>query len=436
MKKTTIEELYKIYLQYPEITTDSRKCKPGSIFFALKGENFNGNKFASGAVESGCQYVVIDEPEYAIEGKTLIFDDVLKALQDLAKYHRDQLTIPIFGITGTNGKTTTKELLNCVLSKKYNVLATEGNLNNHIGVPLTILKINKEHQIAIIEMGANHQGEIEFLCGISKPNYGMITNVGKAHLEGFGSIEGVIKTKTELYKSLAERNGKIFIYSGNKELLEKVPYPKDELIIYGDDINSVVSGNVTKADPFISFDFTLNNKVYNIDTNLVGTYNLPNFLAAICVGNYFEVQISDICKALSDYEPSNKRSQFIKTEKNSVILDAYNANPGSMSVALKNFKEIKAENKTLILGDMRDLGSDSAKEHRQIVNTILESGFDDVYLIGEEFSKMISEFTSVIKSFKDIECLRKCLEENKIKNRFILVKGSRGIALEKIMDLL
>ena len=435
MKKITTQELYKIYLQFPEITTDSRKCRAGAIFFALKGDNFNGNKFALNAIESGCEYAVIDEPEYAVNDKILLVNDVLESLQSLATFHREHLNIPIFGVTGTNGKTTTKELLNCVLSKKYNVLATEGNLNNHIGVPLTILKITKKHDFAIIEMGANHPGEIEFLCNITKPDYGLITNVGKAHLQGFGSLEGVVKTKTELYKALAEKNGKIFIYAGNKELFEKVPYPKSELIIYGDNKDALVKGEVTIANPFVCFDFVLADKKYSVKTNLVGTYNMPNFLASICVGHYFGVDTDKICEALSEYEPSNKRSQFVKTENNSVILDAYNANPGSMSVALKNFKEIEGDNKTLILGDMRELGDESEKEHKAILKLINEYEFTDVYLVGEEFAKIIQPENS-FRSFKRIDDLREFLVINKLYKRCILVKGARGISLEKIMDIL
>lgn len=436
MKKTTIEELYNIYRKFPSVTTDSRNCKPGSLFFALKGENFNGNKFAAKALEAGSEYAVVDEPEFAITERTLLVEDVLTALQDLARMHRDNLKIPVLGITGTNGKTTTKELIKTVLDKKYNVLATEGNLNNHIGVPLTVLKITGKHEIAIIEMGANHPGEIAFLCTISKPDYGLITNVGKAHLEGFGSLEGVYNTKTELYKALYDRKGKIFVYSGNEELIKRSPVKRSEMIIYGDSEDAVLKGKLIKADPFVEFSFSDDSGNHDIASHLVGAYNLPNFLAAACVGRYFGVSSEDIKVALSEYEPSNKRSQFIKTDKNELILDAYNANPGSMSVALKNFVDIKSDNKTLILGDMRELGAESGKEHKNIVEFIIENGFEDVYLIGEEFDNVVKSTGGDIRSFVDITAFREYLGKNKPENRLILIKGSRGISLEKILDLL
>ncbi len=434
MKLTTIDELYKIYNLYPEITTDSRNCKSGSLFFALKGDNFNGNKFALSALESGSEYAIVDEPEFAVSEKILLVDNVLEALQELARMHRDNIKIPVFGITGTNGKTTTKELLKAVLDKKYNVLATEGNLNNHIGVPLTILKIRPEHEIAIIEMGANHPGEIEFLCSISKPDFGLITNVGKAHLEGFGSLEGVYQTKTELYKSLYDRGGKIFVFSGNEELIRRSPLERKDLVIYGDSQDAVLKGELKYANPFVEFCFSTPSQSCDVTSRLVGAYNLPNFLAAACVGAYFGVDLKDIAVALSEYEPSNKRSQFIKTENNSLILDAYNANPGSMGVALKNFVELDADNKTLILGDMRELGEDSQKEHKQIVDFIIENGFEDVYLIGEEFYKAATD--KELNCYKNVSEFRESFENKGLKNRFILIKGSRGISLEKIIDML
>ena len=430
MKYINNNELYKIYNNHPVITTDSRVCPQGSIFFALKGDNFNGNLFASKAVENGCAYAVIDEEQYATSPNILLVYDVLASLQELAAHHRKHLTIPVIGITGTNGKTTTKELTKAVLSQKYNVAAIEGNLNNHIGVPLTILKIRPEHEIAIIEMGANHPREIAFLCNISCPDFGLVTNVGKAHLEGFESFEGVVKTKSELYDSLRINNGGVFIYSGNHILLTKTAGLKK--IVYGYGSGCFLTGELINADPFVRFSFECNGITTKVQTRLVGTYNLPNLLAAATIGRYFNVMDAQVAKALEEYTPSNKRSQLTVTDKNQLILDAYNANPTSMMAALKNFRDMNVNGKTLILGDMRELGEDSQAEHIGIVNFIKTVGFDNVYLIGKEFNSIPNPFVS----FDDIEEFRKYLMENPLSDRFILVKGSRGIALEKIIDLL
>ena len=430
MEQNYIKELYKIYSDHNVITTDSRNCPQGSIFFALKGENFNGNLFAEKALEAGCAFAVIDEKEYKKDDRFILVDNVLEALQQLALYHRQQLTIPVIGITGTNGKTTTKELTRTVLAQKYNVIATEGNLNNHIGVPLTLLKIRKENEIAVIEMGANHQGEIEELCNMVLPTHGIITNVGRAHLEGFKSFEGVIKTKTELYASLKKTGGTIFIYDKNKEL---IPYTEGiKTVYYGNSENDYLFGWQTSCTPFLSFEFYCGDSPVAVDTKLIGGYNLPNALAAVTFGKYFGVADENIKAALESYEPANKRSQLTKTENNTLILDAYNANPTSMMAALKNFREMEVEKKMLILGDMRELGAESHNEHQKIVDYIVESMFKDVILVGPEFKQIENSFVSL----NNADELNLWLSEHPVKDYFILIKGSRGIALEKGIEKL
>lgn len=426
MNTISIEQLYNIYLQHPMVTTDSRNCPEGSVFFALKGDNFNGNKFASGALDSGCSFAVIDEPEYAADSRYLLVPDVLTALQELAAYHRRQLTIPVIGITGTNGKTTTKELTKAVLSAKFNTLATEGNLNNHIGVPLTLLKIRPEHEIAIIEMGANHPGEIEMLCNIADPEYGIITNVGKAHLEGFGSLEGVIKTKTELYDFLRARNGKVFLHADNPYL---PPYAKGlSTIAYGEDKDNLfLWGELTDCTPYLSFRFKVEKQpAEEVHTQLIGSYNLPNTLAAAAVGAWFGISPQDIRISLESYEPANKRSQLVKTEKNTLILDAYNANPTSMMAALQNFQAMHVAHKMLILGDMRELGAESAIEHERILEFLDTCDFDRVLLVGPEFNAHPHSFVGL----NNISELKEWITAHPVSDFHILIKGSRGIALE------
>ncbi|MEG1586215.1 MAG: UDP-N-acetylmuramoyl-tripeptide--D-alanyl-D-alanine ligase [Bacteroidales bacterium] len=421
---TSLETLYNLYLQHPVITTDTRNCPSGSIFFALKGDRFNGNEFAKQALESGSAYAVIDQPEYQTDERFLLVTDVLSTLQLLAAHHRKQLRIPVIGITGTNGKTTTKELTRAVLSTRFNTLATEGNLNNHIGVPLTLLKITPAHEIAIIEMGANHPGEIEMLSNIACPDFGLITNVGKAHLEGFGSFEGVIKTKTELYESLRQSNGKVFLHAENSYL---APYTHNlQTISYGETPGLFVSGKMISCSPLVSFKLSDPQNEIQIDTNLIGSYNLPNLLAAAAIGSYFGITFAEIKSALESYQPANKRSQLVKTARNTLILDAYNANPTSMMAALVNFRDMQVENKTLILGDMRELGNESKKEHERILQFIQETGFDSVFLVGHEFNALPHPF----KSFGSAIELKEWFTQHPITNRFILVKGSRGIALE------
>ncbi len=424
-----IDELYKIFLNHPNISTDTRRIIPNSIFFSLKGDTFDGNLFAASAIEQGAAYAIIDNENYFIDNsKYLLVKDVLQTLQELAICHRQHLTIPFIGITGTNGKTTTKELINAVLSQKYKTLATIGNLNNHIGVPLTILSITDKHKIAIIEMGANHIGEIGDLCKISQPDYGIITNIGKAHLEGFGSIEGVIKAKNDLYIYIKNKKGKVFINTNN-ELLMSLSNDIDK-ITYGINDADFCYGKLISTDPNVEVSYHYNDNEYTIKTNLVGAYNFENIMAAICVGIYFNVEHTIIKDALETYTPSNSRSQIVKTSHNTVILDAYNANPSSMENAILNFAKMDVENKVLIIGDMLELGSYSLDEHQNILNLIEKNNLKDVILVGKDFSKQNKNY----KSFNNSDEARDYLIKNPIKNATILVKGSRGIKLEKIMD--
>lgn len=429
--QVTIEELYSIFKEYRTITTDSRKCVRDSIFFALKGDNFDGNKFASQALAEGCAYAVVDEPEYAVNERIILVDNVLQTLQNLARLHRRVLNVPVIAITGTNGKTTTKELTTVCLSQKYNVLATEGNLNNHIGVPLTLLKLTKAHEIAVIEMGANHPGEIRTLVNIAEPNFGIITNVGKAHLQGFGSFEGVINTKCELYDYIRQRGGHIFLHHENIFL-----QPRSEGIDkseYGETPGLFISGKVTGCSPYLSFVFSRQNgSAVSVDTHLIGSYNLLNALAASAIAAYFDVSDGAIKKALEEYEPQNKRSQLLKTENNTLILDAYNANPTSMNAALDNFINMDAPHKAVVLGDMGELGADSEIEHRKIVGKLKNAGFEKIILSGAEFAKAADG----LECYASTDDLVKALKENPLKGFTILVKGSRFMQLEKCIDLL
>ena len=446
--------------------TDTRDIKPGSIFFALKGGNFNGNQFAEKAIEMGCAYAVIDETNHfplgegnngidkdssgtdhfplgeggrGIEGRLFLVDNVLSTLQQLANHHRRQLNIPVIGITGSNGKTTSKELVNAVLSQKYKVLATVGNLNNHIGVPLTLLCITKEHEMAIVEMGANHQGEIAELCSIAEPDFGIITNIGKAHLEGFGGIEGVKKGKSELYKYIQSKSGKLFVHGDDEVLLdlagatEKVTYGTKKLY----DIVGAITENKTE---FISFQWATRYNAVDIKkselvcTQLVGIYNYYNLLCAACVGNYFKVDDANINQALKEYTPSNNRSQLHKTKSNTLILDYYNANPSSMSLAIENFANLSHPNKMVILGDMLELGSESEKEHDAIVTLLQQKNISNVVLVGPLFTAAVKNTNT--KAFSTSDEAVEFLKQNKIADSTILIKGSRGIKLEKVVDVL
>lgn len=423
-----IKDLHKIFIQNPNITTDTRKIESNSIFFALKGDNFDGNKFAKQAIKDGCSYAVIDNQDYKENDNYIVVKDVLKTLQELAKFHRETLKIPIIGITGSNGKTTTKELIKSVLNQKYNCYATFGNLNNHIGVPLSLLSINYNHEIAIIEMGANHQKEIEFLCTISQPDFGLITNIGKAHLEGFGGIEGVKKGKTELYTYLINHNKKAFINSDDTNLNDYIS--KIDSITFGAENKNYCQGKLLSIEPTLKVSYNTEVNNGEVTSNLIGEYNYTNILVAIAIGNYFNLSESEIKKGIEEYTPQNSRSQLIKTEHNNIILDAYNANPTSMLAALVNLNKTKATKKLAILGDMRELGIESEEEHKNIVAKLIELKIKSI-LVGTEFSKVtqtnFSCFNSAIEA-------KKHLEDNQIKDTLILIKGSRGIKLEQVIE--
>ena len=425
-----LEELYNRFLECGTVTTDSRRCPAGGMFIALKGETFNGNAFAAQALAQGCRYAVVDEAEYVGEGCILV-DDCLKTLQQLANYHRRRLKTPVIGITGTNGKTTTKELVSSVLGQKYKVLFTQGNLNNHIGVPLTLLRLTKEHEMAVVEMGANHPGEIKALVHIAEPDYGLITNVGKAHLLGFGSFEGVIKTKGELYDYLREKgNATIFIQNENP-YLNGIAHGLNS-IRYGQTAGLFVSGKLLSCSPFLAFEWISEGNTYSVQTHLIGSYNLDNALAAIAVGRYFGVEAEDICRALSEYLPQNNRSQLMETEHNRLIVDAYNANPTSMMAALENFRQMQAAHKMVVLGDMRELGEASLDEHRKIISFLDECRFNRVILVGPEFKKA----TSAYEHFENVGEAIKALQSDKPEGFTVLIKGSNSLHLSQVPEYL
>lgn len=404
----TIPELYELFIHNPKVTTDSRNCPRGSIFFALKGDKFDGNQYAEKALASGCVYAVIDNPDYFIGERTILVDNVLTTLQQLAHRHRKVIGCPIIGITGTNGKTTTKELLASVLSTKYNLLYTEGNLNNHIGVPLTLLRLTHDHEMAVIEMGASHPGDIKELVDIAQPNYGIITNVGRAHLEGFGSFEGVIKTKGELYDYMRRTKGKIFINQDNKYLKEIAN--GIEQVTYGSDETAFAWGCVVSCNPYLTFEWRQQGKIHTVETHLIGSYNLDNALVAVAVGRFFKIPAERISRAITAYEPTNNRSQLKKTENNELIIDAYNANPSSMKVALDNFATMPVSPKALILGDMRELGPTSDELHTEVVARIKEGNYDKVFLCGEHFQKAAGkDFTTYATTEELIEACCKNL---------------------------
>lgn len=426
----SIIDLYDLFIHNPQITTDSRNCPKGSIFFALKGDKFDGNQYAGKALASGCVYAVIDNPDYYIGERTILVDNVLKTLQQLAHHHRKVLGLPIIGITGTNGKTTTKELLAAVLSTKFNVLYTEGNLNNHIGVPLTLLRLTHDHEMAVIEMGASHPGDIKELVDIVHPNYGIITNVGCAHLEGFGSFEGVIRTKGELYDYIRRSKGKLFIKKEN-EYLQSIAKGIEQ-ITYGNGDDAFASGQVVRCDPFLVFNWKQQGKLHTVETHMIGSYNLDNVLAAVAVGRFFKIPAERISRAIAAYEPTNNRSQFKKTENNELIIDAYNANPSSMKVALDNFIAMPVQPKAIILGDMRELGPTSDELHAEVVEQIKKGQFDKVFLCGKHFSKVGKEFSP----FATTEAMTEELRRQPLKGYHILIKGSHSMGLEKLADIL
>ncbi len=427
------ESLYNIFRQFPTVTTDSRNIPANSIFFALKGETFNGNQFAEEALRKGAAFAVVDEPAYQkINDRIIRVENVLRMLQDLARFHRRQLGLPILSITGTNGKTTTKELVAAVLSRKFKTSFTQGNLNNHIGVPLTLLSMTPETEFGVVEMGANHPGEIDQLCRIAEPDFGLITNIGKAHLEGFGSFEGVIQTKTEMYRFLQEKNGKCFVNANNPILMEHSKTM--DRITYGQATSNFLAGELAASDFQVTAKALFPKGWLFLKSKLIGGYNAENILAAACIGKYFGVDPLQIQEAIASYTPSNNRSQLIRKEKNTIIMDAYNANPTSMSASLNNFSLIRQNNKCVILGDMLELGEASAEEHQKIADLVSGLDLENIFLVGKNFiGVQVAEKT---KKFESVELLYDYLIKQPMENSLILIKGSRGICLEKILNLL
>lgn len=432
----TIEQLYAAYLAHPMVTTDSRQIPPDSIFFALKGELFDGNRFASSALEKGCALAVVDDPSVVRDERYLLVDDVLTALQQLAAFHRKSLGTPVIGITGTNGKTTTKELMATVLSTTYPVLYTEGNLNNHIGVPLTLLRLKAEHRIAIIEMGANKPGDIAELTRIARPNFGLITNIGRAHLQGFGSLEGVRRTKGELYDFIRAEGGILFLNFDDDTLIDMSQGLQS--VSYGTSADATVRGRIVANNtPYLCIDLFDSSNEQRVCTNLVGDYNLPNALAAITAGRFFDVPDEAIVSALATYKPSNNRSQWIETERgNSLIVDAYNANPVSMRAALDNFDSLHTDKPlVLILGDMNELGAESKREHMVLLERINTGRYRQILLCGPCLAALADSFPCGATGFADNAALEEYLKAHSIHDSLILLKGSHGIHLEKIIPL-
>ncbi len=428
---TTTEKIYRIFQKHPLIATDSRKIEKGSIFFALKGDNFNGNKFAAASLRNGAAGAIVDEEEFATSEKIVLVNNVLETLTDLANLHRRTLGIPILAITGTNGKTTTKELVATVLKQKYNVSFTQGNFNNHIGVPLTLLKMNSETQFGVVEMGANHPGEIEALCKIAEPNFGIITNIGKAHLEGFGSFENVIKTKSELFDFIKEKNG-TFFYNADNEILNRFS-EYDNTFTFGTASADFI-GEPVQTPPFVSLKASFEKEVVYLKSNLIGDYNFENVLAAACIGSYFKVGPLKIEQAIKHYMPQNNRSQLIKKGGLQIIMDAYNANPTSMQASITSFVANNRGRNYLILGDMLELGHYSEREHTLILEMINNLKIEEAFLVGNEFYNVGKSYR--FNRFKDVAGLISYFEKNKIKNGNLLLKGSRGIQLEKVLKYL
>ena len=443
-----IKQLYQLYQQHPCITTDSRDCKEGSIFLALKGESFNGNQFAAAALEKGCSYAIVDEPpaDGAKEGY-IVVKDCLQTFKDLAREHRRQFKIPVIGITGTNGKTTTKELIAAVLSKKYNVLYTQGNFNNDVGVPKTLFRLTSEHEIAVIEMGASHPGDIKTLAETAEPTCGLITNVGRAHLQGFGSFKNVVKTKGELYDFLGRRGESLVFLNADDERLVGILPDNVWVAPYSTQVENVESctcGEVVAASPYLTFrwresDSNLEERKqqpqwYEVQTQLIGTYNIHNLMAAIAVGLNFAVEPDDINEALASYVPSNNRSQLMVTASNHLIVDAYNANPSSMRASLENFQLIEAKPKMAILGDMRELGNSSHKEHQKIVDLLQQMQMDQVWLVGDEFAAV--DHCPGFRYFHDVEEVKAELAKDCPKGYHILIKGSNSTRLYQLPELL
>ncbi|MFZ4581353.1 MAG: UDP-N-acetylmuramoyl-tripeptide--D-alanyl-D-alanine ligase [Paludibacter sp.] len=436
----TIAELYVIFQKHSEVSTDSRNCPAGCLFFALKGDNFNANAFAHSALSNGAAYAVIDEATFAVDNRYILVENVLETLQQLARYHRKQLNPIVLGITGTNGKTTSKELIASVLIQKFNILFTQGNLNNHIGVPLTLLKLKNEHKLAVIEMGASKQGDIKELVEIACPDYGIITNVGKAHLEGFGSFEGVKSTKAELYDFILNHGKLIFKNADNEHLTEmalKSGFTSNDKIcnysLEKSANNSCVTASIESCSPFLTMNCaTSETDRFTVSTKLIGSYNAENILAAVTIGHFFGIDNELIKVGLETYTPQNNRSQLTVTERNKLVVDAYNANPTSMRAAVINFEQMQVDNKMLILGDMLELGAQSEMEHQAVIDLLENSKLTNVFLVGTLFEQTNNHFTC----FQQVEQLMQLLEQKQIKNHYILIKGSRGIKLEKVISLL
>ncbi len=438
-----IQELYQFYKQHPVVTTDSRDCPEGSIFIALKGESFDGNKFAAQALDKGCALAVVDDLQVYGEslesGKSsqmLLVPDALQAFKDLAREHRRRFDIPVLGITGTNGKTTTKELVSTVLAQKYNVLATQGNFNNDVGVPKTLLRLSPGHTIAVVEMGASHPGDIKTLAETAEPTCGLITNVGKAHLQGFGSLEGVIKTKGELYDNLASRKGSIIFVNADNTHLTGILPQEVKAVAYSrqPDVHAAVHGEFIACDPFLRLRWTSgeDNEWHEVATHLIGSYNLDNVLAAVTVGLHFGVPAHEINAAIARYVPANNRSQLTHTAHNHLIVDAYNANPTSMAAALQNFSLMQVGPKMAILGDMRELGVSSREEHCRVIETLNHMNFDEVWLVGEEFAAIDCPY----RKFADVEEVKAAISQQQPQGRYILIKGSNSLRLFQLPALL
>lgn len=430
-----IDQLYRLYLKHPVIKTDTRKIQDGDIFFALKGPNFNGNDFAEQALAAGAAYAVVDEEINLVDDRLIRCTDTLSTLQKLAQHHREQFKyrpgsyqLPFIAITGSNGKTTTKELVHAVLSSVYKTYTTEGNLNNHIGIPLTILKIRDDAEMAVIEMGANHAKEIEGYCKYAQPTHGLITNFGRAHLEGFGGIEGVRKAKSELFNYLRENEGTAFINSDDK-FIRIMSKGIRNLVTYGS-TNGQIRGTILDSAAFLKVLIAGEISIKNLNTELVGEYNLPNVLAAVTIGNYFNVPSDKIKMAIENYVPSNSRSQMIKQGSNNIILDAYNANPDSMKAAIENFARMPADNKVLMLGSMMELGKESVHEHEQIVNLINRFNWKKVVLVGSDFKEVSNHFIN----FENSDQAREWLKEQHFQNTYFLIKGSRSMQMEKVLE--
>lgn len=425
-----IKNIHDLFLKCNSVSIDTRKIEENSMFFAIKGDRFDANTFAEEALKKGASFVIIDNKDYCLDERTIVVKNTLETLQELSKFHREFLKLPIVALTGSNGKTTTKELINVVLSKKYNTKATVGNLNNHIGVPLTLLSFKPETEIGIVEMGANHQREIEFLCDIAQPDFGYITNFGKAHLEGFGGTEGVIKGKSEMYKFLSENNK--FVFVNLDDVVQKEKTENNLRITFSQtDKNASVFINAITANPFVEIDYN----GIKVTSNLIGLYNANNINAAITIGRYFKISDTEIKEAIESYVPENNRSQMLLKNSNEIILDAYNANPSSMEVAIKNFLQLDKENKIAILGDMFELGEESLQEHKNIIALLKEETDVKTYFIGSHFyaNKIDSDFLFFYETF---DAFATFFKEEKIQNKMILIKGSRGMALERTLELL